>query len=412
MARYRKRFLRCPLVLIPGLMFILGFCTSSILSFFYSEAYFPRREEPYWERSENLLPRIGADANTTSAHTTSASTNSATKNSAKAAVANTSSAQTASANAVFANTAVAEGAVANTTSEECRCTRCKEDAICGGLWHGKHYPNAPTDDEMARKRIHVVVSHCLKPLAWIERRLRAGGRWPPASLHVISKCNRTVAGAPATATVERLPNVGRCDHSYAHYLAAVLARKVPGGQEGDAMVLFLKDEMTRRNFHHGNGRWTSFERMARNAFSDNGFGCGIAMRGPASAYRHTDKLFRFRLEGYDRKRDRYGREGVESDGVQFRSAYKNLGAYYHALFGPPPSSMVPVCYGGNFAASVSNIRSVDQRTWERLERSLARGNNIEESHFAERSWASLLARPLPPFQLRALQELGHSGKRS
>jgi len=222
----------------------------------------------------------------------------------------------------------------------------------------------------------------------------------------------TVVGVPEMATVERLPNVGRCDHSYAHYITTVLAQKIPKEQEKNSMVLFLKDEMSQKNFHHASGRWTSFERMARNAFSDNGFGCGVAMRGPRSAYRHTEDLFKFRLGRYNRNADKFDDEGVERDGVKFQSAYKNLGAYYRSLDGPPPPSMVQVCYGGIFAASVSNILDIDQATWERLEQILTRGNNIEESHFAERSWASLLARPLPPFQLQALQELGHNGKSS
>ena len=32
--------------------------------------------------------------------------------------------------------------------------------------------------------------------------------------------------------------------------------------------------------------------------------------------------------------------------------------------------------------------------WTAIERSLSRGNNILEGHFAERTWVSLLAKPL------------------
>ena len=40
--------------------------------------------------------------------------------------------------------------------------------------------------------------------------------------------------------------------------------------------------------------------------------------------------------------------------------------------------------------------------WKGVEKSLSRGNNIQEGHYAERSWASLLATPLQPFQVEAL----------
>jgi hypothetical protein len=38
---------------------------------------------------------------------------------------------------------------------------------------------------------------------------------------------------------------------------------------------------------------------------------------------------------------------------------------------------------------------------------LTRGNNIQEGHYAERSWAHLLSSPLEPFQLKALIDNSH-----
>jgi hypothetical protein len=48
------------------------------------------------------------------------------------------------------------------------------------------------------------------------------------------------------------------------------------------------------------------------------------------------------------------------------------------------------------------------QVWEKIEDSLMRGDNIEEGHFAERSWAALLSNPLEDFQVEALKK--HSSK--
>ena len=62
-----------------------------------------------------------------------------------------------------------------------------------------------------------------------------------------------------------------------------------------------------------------------------------------------------------------------------------------------------MCYGGIFATSVENIYKQDMTMWMKLEMSLARGDNIEEGHFVERSWAALLSNPLELLQIEALQ---------
>ena len=54
----------------------------------------------------------------------------------------------------------------------------------------------------------------------------------------------------------------------------------------------------------------------------------------------------------------------------------------------------PVCYGGLFGATRTAIHRTSKASWEQLRDSLTRGDNIEEGHYAERSWAGLLAAPL------------------
>ena len=57
-------------------------------------------------------------------------------------------------------------------------------------------------------------------------------------------------------------------------------------------------------------------------------------------------------------------------------------------------TVVPVCYGGVFLTTYSQIANPPPGVWEQLEQSLSRDDNIEEGHYAERSWAALLSTPL------------------
>ena len=52
------------------------------------------------------------------------------------------------------------------------------------------------------------------------------------------------------------------------------------------------------------------------------------------------------------------------------------------------------CYGGSFAARREGIVRWPLSFWRWLSSSLSRGDNILEGHFAERTWAKLLAPPL------------------
>ena len=52
--------------------------------------------------------------------------------------------------------------------------------------------------------------------------------------------------------------------------------------------------------------------------------------------------------------------------------------------------VLPVCFGGTFAASRAAIRSVPRATWAFVAKTLDRGDSVQEGHFAERAWAALL----------------------
>ena len=84
---------------------------------------------------------------------------------------------------------------------KCKCVDCGEDEICGGLWKGKRYPG---DYDLKTKKIHIVVSHCMNDLDWIPGFTKG---YDVKSIHVISKCENPVKGAPEAATIEVLPNI-------------------------------------------------------------------------------------------------------------------------------------------------------------------------------------------------------------
>ena len=282
---------------------------------------------------------------------------------------------------------------------ECKCVNCDEDELCGGLWKADKFPPVG-DNDLDSKKIHIVVSHCKNDLDWIADFTDDYGI---ASTHVITKCGVPVIGAPENATIQELPNVGRCDHTYAYYIANILDQKIAKGEEEDSIVFFLKDDMSSDNKHQI-GQWNDFETMLSLASSSNGFSCGIGKLNSAkysySAYHHTMSLFGFRLEEYNRDMKGYG-----DDISEFNSnRYTSLGSFYRSLRSGPYPELVQVCYGGVFAASYPNIKKVDPSIWEKVQKVLSRGNNILEGHYMERSWGSLLATPdLQPFQIEAIK---------
>lgn len=284
------------------------------------------------------------------------------------------------------------------STEQCKCVDCERDEQCGGLWKGSRYPGY---DDIYSKKIHIVVSHCKSDLDWIPDFTKG---FNLASIHVITKCGSPVRGAPKMATVQVYPNVGRCDHTYAYYITTILPQKMKEGEEDDSVVIFLKDDISAKNLHQS-GDWNDFETMVRLASSENGFACGIIPdytdfgqnRFFLSTYHEVKTLFEFSMSDYGRNI-----KGYETDGVEFKSEHENLGSWYESLGAGPLPEIVQVCYGGVFAASVSNVRKRNDAVWEEVERSLSRGNNIQEGHYAERSWANLLSTPLTSEQSEAL----------
>ena len=148
--------------------------------------------------------------------------------------------------------------------------------------------------------------------------------------------------------------------------------------------------------------------MIRVASSSNGFACGLIPGFESfnwetfsmSVYHNLTALFEFELDEYHQKG-----QHQEDDGVAFEWVYANVGELYESLNAAPLPEIVPVCYGGVFDSSVSNIKKRDMSVWEKVENMLTRGDNIQEGHYVERSWANLFSTPLQPFQVNTMQNI-------
>ena len=112
----------------------------------------------------------------------------------------------------------------------------------------------------------------------------------------------------------------------------------------------------------------------------------------------TSELHKFNLRAHTRKRGIH--QYNSADDATF-SAKENFLSWLHAMNISLPEPVSPVCYGGNFAVKVSNILKV-RTPLSNMLLSLSRGDNILEGHFAERTWASLLASRLPPKLLKQI----------
>ena len=88
----------------------------------------------------------------------------------------------------------------------------------------------------------------------------------------------------------------------------------------------------------------------------------------------------------------------------YLSEFKTLGSWWDAIGTEELQEAVPVCYCGVFSGSVSNINRRSPAVWNNIEASLSRGGGIQESQYAERSWALLMSKPLEGYQIDALLE--------
>ena len=153
----------------------------------------------------------------------------------------------------------------------------------------------------------------------------------------------------------------------------------------------------------------------------------IRRQGEKSNIADIETLLRFRMDEYRRVSESES-ESISNNKVEFMAQHRPLGRWLESVgvlaaeqflelekrarktlqktgggrgnntttvTGPfdLDNTYVPICYGGMFLSSIRSIVDSPVQDWAPIVDSLSRGDNIEEGHYMERSWAALLSRP-------------------
>lgn len=238
---------------------------------------------------------------------------------------------------------------------------------------------------VVNRKIWVVLAHCNEAISWLPHYLEG---LPIANITIISKCGNPVIGAPASATVISLPNVGMCDHSYAYWLARMSFRV-----SSVDFILFLKDTTTKPD-HINRAAWrypyqSAAKSMMASALRD-GFGCPVHFRPPRS-----DWFVGRRLRMYNQKRHvvHYNFDNNARQIPWLIREMSNFGKFVDALGFDLPE-VLQVCFNGVFVTMGNKVQQ-QRLLWPKVEKALSRGANIIEAHFMERLWRATLSNTLP-----------------
>lgn len=273
--------------------------------------------------------------------------------------------------------------------------------------------------EMTEGGVHVVISHCSVPLDWIFEEYLVDV--PCKSITVYTKCGRPLFSDPTVdlssqslIRVEQMPNVGRCDHSYAWWIREMLTTTLRHGEDVDSQqhgryhpndqVLFMKDNDNMKRHNEGNEQHRSLELM-RHVSAKRGFDCGsryhaVGFSGVGTNYADKLVLGRFRLRRYKTKSKTHARDPFEAP-VRPLSAWTET-IPVNVTF--TTDGIVEVCLGGVFMASIQQIVNAPVTDWDAIVTALSRGDNIEEGHYMERLWAVLFAPQVSPEKEKQLLE--------
>jgi hypothetical protein len=91
------------------------------------------------------------------------------------------------------------------------------------------------------------------------------------------------------------------------------------------------------------------------------------------------------------------------DKVPFKGSVTTFEQRWCVLETPIPGPIMPVCFGGFFAAKTANLRA-GRAVYTKMVKALERGDNTLEGHFAERSHAAILLPAIPHHMVEAIQE--------
>lgn len=286
-------------------------------------------------------------------------------------------------------------------------------------------------------QVSLVVSHCDKPLDWIleyfapPNKSRGLRKFQMLNytiqvdrIQIFTKCggNQTQMDSfmqraqkhltSSEISITNLPNVGRCDHTYAYWLQQYMLEQQQKSKNGENdVVLFLKDNNHRTQLRQSLTH-LSLQHVVGNAVT-SGFSCfeqekmSVLRKTQSrpmkavyhkSNYHSLDELRQFYMEEYQREEKRDIQDDFHSNYTTMGSWLDDLGFKLYGSVRWENTTLIPLCIGGMFAATTGQIRK-NSNDWSKLVHSLERGNNIVEGHFCERSWAALLSSPLDQSQV-------------
>jgi hypothetical protein len=232
----------------------------------------------------------------------------------------------------------------------------------------------PPERVRARPRsVDIVVAAYHEPLAWLAH-LRA--HVPHARLFIYSKAAnasfRLYAPTDSISTV--LPNVGRCDHTYAHHIAEHY------DDLADA-TLFLTASANSLPIKRA-----TLERVL-GALRADMWPCVGTFRPTWPFFTKTFYCVTAPANWDARAAAAHGAHVCPT----VRAAPSPFWRWWraHAPFGMAfPHFFVRA---GVFAARGDALRSVERSVWRRFEAQLGAGDNVEAGHYMERSWYGLLS---------------------
>jgi hypothetical protein len=246
---------------------------------------------------------------------------------------------------------------------------CKSDARFG---KSGNTGNTSNTSNSARK-VQVVVSRYAEDVSWLDR-------LPYRDLIVYDKFDQCDKGTgkmleechhgnpPTYATVVKLPNVGRCDHTYLHHIVenwddlADVTLFVPGSCPA------FKD------------KWRKLQWVVDRVCDQEG--SAFPVTGPYLRPIHHH-LAHFQIDKYeatDLKNSSFNPENSLQP-----SAHRPFGTFFNEYF-PEHPGVHHVIFQGIFAVTREDIRHTSRETYARLADALASHSNPEAGHFMERCW--------------------------
>ncbi len=284
--------------------------------------------------------------------------------------------------------------------------------------------------------VEIAIAYCNADMSWMFQDIlrQIPNTITKIKITVLSKCGNEKdvprfqdvddRVSKTDVNVISLANVGGCDYAYAHFLNRYIDRNISknGTKTKNAVdssvILFIKDTPRNRSNLHmpHHERYRSVNEMIQIASTSRGFSCGAKTSCEVSPFHDTATLYNFTKANYVRNAEI--QKGASRDVVQpeFNTAnYTNLRDFHMRALDwtfPNVDGVTESCYGGTFTASASKVMELStdpkvRRAMTSLEDNLQRNTTTTiEEHFAERTWAGLLANPLSDGETHTVQGIG------